>query len=60
MPGITYKFENQNLASFQDDFHYLGDLPFVAYFDFGTTTGSNLRNYLDDVEMYPILYRLFY
>ena len=60
MPGVIYKFENQNLVSFEDDFQYLGNLPFVAQFHFGTTIGSSLRNYLDDVEMYLILCCLFF
>lgn len=51
MPGVIYKSENQNLASFKDNFKYLSDLPFVAYFDFETTTGSASKNSLDDAEM---------
>ena len=30
MPNVIYKFENQNLVTFEDNFKYLGDLPFVA------------------------------
>ena len=26
----------------------MGDLPFIAYFDFETTTGSGSQNFLDD------------
>lgn len=51
MPGVIYKSENQNLASFKDNFEYLHDLLFVAYFDFETTTGSGSKNSLDDEEM---------
>ena len=51
MPGVIYKSENQNLASFKDNFKYLSDLPFVAYFDFETTTSSASKNSLDDEEM---------
>ena len=51
MPGVIYKSENQNLASFKDNFEYLRDLLFVAYFDFETTTGSGSKNSLDDEEM---------
>ena len=42
-----------SLVSFEDNFKYLGYLPFVTYFDFETTTGSDCINYLDDEEMYP-------
>ena len=51
MPGVIYKSENQNLASFKDNFKYLSDLPFAAYFDFETTTSSASKNSLDDEEM---------
>lgn len=51
MPGVIYKSENQNLESFKDNFEYLRDLLFVAYFDFETTTGSGSKNSLDDEEM---------
>ena len=43
------------MVSFDNNFKYLGDLPFVVSFDFDTTTGSGLRNYLDVEEMYPSL-----
>ena len=56
MPNVIYKFENQNLVTFEDNFKYLGDLPFVAQFDFETATGSGSRNYLDDEVMCPISY----
>ena len=46
--------------SFEDNFKYLGDLPFVTYFDFETTTGSGKGNYLDSEEMYPISYCLIF
>ena len=38
--GITYCFDNGNIISFQDNFRYLGDVPFTVYFDFETTTGD--------------------
>ena len=37
---IIYSFENGKIISFQDDFKYLGDVPFMVYFDFETTTGD--------------------
>ena len=30
----------------------MGDLPFIAYFDFETTIGSGSQIFLDDGEMY--------
>ena len=38
--GIVYTFENGKIISFQDNFRYLGDVPFTVYFDFETTTGD--------------------
>lgn len=35
--GIVYTFENGKMISFQDNFKYLGDVPFTVYFDFETT-----------------------
>ena len=37
--GIVCKFENNKIVSFQDNFKYMGDLPFAVYFDFETATG---------------------
>ena len=38
--GITYCFENGDVISFQDNFKYLGNVPFTVYFDFEITTGD--------------------
>ena len=40
--GIAYTFEHKNIISFQDNFKYLGDLAFVVYFDYETTTRDNV------------------
>ena len=41
--GITYAFDNCQILNYQDNFKYLGDLPFTVYFDFETTTcGSSV------------------
>ena len=40
--GIIYKSEHKNVVSFQDNFSYVGDLPFVIYFDYETTTGDSV------------------
>ena len=60
MPGVLYKFENQNLVTFENDLSYLGDLPLVEYFDFEATTGSCSRNSLDYEEMHLVLYCLIF
>ena len=36
-PGVVYNFNNQNLISYQNNFHAKGDVPFVIYFDFEKT-----------------------
>ena len=35
-PVIVYKFGNQNLITYEDNFKFIDDLPFAAYFDFET------------------------
>ena len=40
--GITHSFNNREIISFQDNFKYLGDVPFTVYFDFETTTGDSV------------------
>ena len=32
--GITYSFDNGQIITFQDNFRYLGGVPFTVYFDF--------------------------
>ena len=34
--GITYSFDNSEIIDYQDNFKYIGDLPFAVYFDFET------------------------
>ena len=38
--GIIYTFDNGKKISFQDNFKFLGDVPFIVYFDFETTAGD--------------------
>ena len=38
--GITYSFDNAQIIDYQDNFKYMGDVPFSVYFDFETTTGD--------------------
>ena len=38
--GITYSFDNNQIIDYQDNYKYMGDLPFSVYFDFEATTGN--------------------
>ena len=40
-PGVVYNFNNQNLISYQDNFHAEDDVPFVIYFDFEATAPTD-------------------
>ena len=40
-PGITYKFNNEYLNTFEDNFKLLRDLPFTVYIDLERTCGKN-------------------
>ena len=55
-PGVVYNFNNQNLISYEDNFHGRGDVPFVIYFDFETTAPTD--NCLDPEQkkMFVISY----
>ena len=37
MPGLIYKFKNQNISTFDGNVKFMGDLPFSIYFDLETT-----------------------
>ena len=60
MPGIIYKFENQNIANFEVNLKKLGDITFTMYFDFETSTGTTSQNHLEDVEMDQMFYSLIF
>ena len=55
--GIVYTFENGKIISFQDNFKYLGDVPFTVYFDFETTTGDVV---FLDLKMFVVSYFQIY
>ena len=40
MPGIIYKFKNQNVQTFEDNYKFMGEAPFLVYFDFDATFGK--------------------
>ena len=39
--AITYAFDNGQILNYQENFKYLGDLPFTVYFDFETAMGNS-------------------
>ena len=47
----------EKIIFFQDDFKYLGDVSFIAYFYFGTTTGDIL---FSDSKMFVVSYCQIY
>ena len=51
--GIIYVFDNGQIVNFQDNFKFLGDIPFTVYFDFETTTSNSA---FSDPKMYVIRY----
>ena len=42
MPGLVYKFENQNISTFEDNVKFMGELPLTIYFDLETTCGKTV------------------
>ena len=55
--GISYCFQNGEIISFQDNFKYLGNVPFTVYFDFETTTGDAVTF---NTKLYVISYCQIY
>ena len=55
--GITYSFDNGQIITFQDNFRYLGYVPFTVYFDFETTTGDSV---FFDPKMFLVSYCQIY
>ena len=51
--GITYCFNNGEIISSQDNFKYLGDVPFIVFFDFETTT-DNIAFF--DLKIFAVSY----
>ena len=55
--GITYSFDNSQIINYQDNFKYMGYVPFCVYFDFETTTGDSV---FFDSKMYVVSYCQFF
>ena len=47
--GITYSFNNAQTIDCQNNYKYVGDIPFIVYFDFKTTTGDAVFFWLKNV-----------
>lgn len=48
MPGIIYKFKNQNVQTFEDNYKFMGEAPFLVYFDFDVTFGKRSLEFDDE------------
>ena len=55
-PGVVYNFNNQNLISYQDNFHTKGDVPFVVYFDFEKTVSTDNCLDLEHKKLFLVSY----
>ena len=51
--GITYSFDNAKIIDYQDNYRYMGDVPFTVYFDYETTTGNAV---FFDTKMFVVSY----
>ena len=51
--GFTYSFDNGKIIDYQDNFKFMGDVPFSIYFDFETTMGSVV---FFDAKIYVVSY----
>ena len=54
MPGITYKFENQHILTFEDNFRFMDEFQFAIYFDLETRCGKKIfeKIYNGDKKMF--------
>ena len=53
---MVYNFNNQNLISYQDNFHAKDDIPFVIYFDFETTAPTDNCFDPEQKKMFAVSY----
>ena len=56
MPGLVYKFQNQNIISFEDNVKFMGEFPFAVYFDFETTSRKRTFIFDEDCMLHPVSY----
>ena len=57
IPGVTYKFQNKHLTTFEENFRLMFNLPFVIYFDLETTCGKKQCEDFDASE--KTMYKFF-
>ena len=55
-PGVAYNFNNENLISYQDNFHAKGVVLFVIYFDFEATAPTDNCLGLEQKKMFVVSY----
>ena len=55
--GFTFSFDNGKIIDYQDHYKSLGEVPFSAYYDFETTTGSVV---FFDAKMYVVSYCMIF
>ena len=60
IPDTLYKFQNQNLITFEDYLKYKADLPFIAYCDFETTTTTEYMFDWENREMFAVSYAIIF
>ena len=58
VPGLVYKFKNQNIETFEDNFKFMGELAFFIYFDFETTYGKKTYDFKKDNVQYEVSYAI--
>ena len=58
--GSIYKFKNQLLTTYEDSLKFMGNPPFAAYLNFGTTDSSSSKILMNKPGMCPISYCLIF
>ena len=56
MPGLVYKFENQNILLFEGNTKFMDEVPFAVYFNFEITSGKKTFIFDEDNMLYPVSY----
>ena len=56
MPGLVYKFESQNILSFEDNTKFMDEVPFAVHFNFETTSGKKTFIFDEDSMLYLVSY----
>ena len=51
-----YKFNDQNVQTFEDNYKFMGEVPFSIYFDFETTCGKKSFEFDNESELWLVCY----